>query len=107
MALFNYLFQSCLASALEDSPNVLEKVRSIVGCSSNIVHVLSTLVTFDNWIQVLTQEARKSRHRSAETLCKSFVGESFAIKTDCELFHSPLNRHLQTVIDLGAIELAE
>ena len=60
VALLNCQFQSCLANTPEDCPNVPRKVRSISGCNSKIIHVLSTLVSFDNWVQVLAHEARKA-----------------------------------------------
>ena len=101
MALVDCQFQSCLADAIR------AKVRSIIGCDCNVVHVLNTVVSFDNWVQVLAHEARKSRHRSAETLFKSFVGKSSAGKTECKHSHRALVRHLQAVISLRAIKLAE
>ena len=107
MAFLYCQLQSCLANALEDCPNVPGKVRSIIGCNSNVVYVLSTLVSFDDWVQVLTHETWKSRHRSAKTLCKSFIGKSSASKIERKHFHCPLVRHLQTVISLGAIQFAE
>ena len=84
MALFSCQFYSCLANSLEDYPNVPDKVPSIFGCNFNIVHVLTTLASLDNWVQVLTHEAQKSRYRSVETLCKSFIGKSSARKVECE-----------------------
>ena len=65
---------------LEDCPNVPDEVRSIVGCNSNFVQSLGTLVSFDNWVEVPVHEARKGRHRSAKTLCKFFVGKNSSSK---------------------------
>ena len=48
VALFDRQFQSCIANALEDCPKVPGKVRSVIGCDSNIIHVLSTMVSLDN-----------------------------------------------------------
>ena len=56
VAFLNYQFQSYLANALEDCPNVPDEVRSFISCDSNVVYVLSTLISFDNWVQVLTHE---------------------------------------------------
>ena len=100
-------FQSCIANALEDCPSVQGKVRSIIGCDSNIIRKLSTLARFDNWVQVLAHAARKSRHRSVETLCKSFVGISSASKIECKHFHRTLVRYLQAMLSLRAVKLAE
>ena len=107
IALLCCLFSSCLADALEDCPNVLGKIRSNIGCNPNIVHVLSTMVNFDNWVQVLTHKTRENRHRSVETFCKSLLRNSSASNFDWKHFHWPLVRHLQTVIRLGAVQLAE
>ena len=107
MALFCSKFQPCLANALQEYPNVPDKIISIVGCLSKLVHILSKLVSLEHWFQVLTHEARKSRHRSAETLCEFSVRKSSASKNECKHFHRPLVRHLQTVMSLGAVELAE
>ena len=107
VALFNCQFQFCWVYALEDCPNVPGKPRSINGYNSNVVHVLSTLVSVNNWVQVFAHEALKSRHRSVDTLWKSFVGKGSAGKIECEHFHWVLVRHLQTVINLEAIKLAE
>ena len=56
MAFLIRQFQSCLQNTLEDCPNVPGEVRSIIGCDSNVVHALSTLVSFDDCVQVLTHE---------------------------------------------------
>ena len=56
MALLYFQFQSCLANALENCLVAPGKIRIIVGCTHKIVHVLSTLVSFDNWIGVFTHE---------------------------------------------------
>ena len=87
MALLDCQFQSRLANALENCPNAPGKVRSIIGCDANVVHVMGTLVSFDNWVQVLRLETLKSRHRSAKTLCKSFVGKGSAGEIECKYFH--------------------
>ena len=97
-------FQSCLANALEGGP---DKFRSLVGSNPNFVHVLSTLFSFDNWVQVLTYETLKSTHRSAETLGISSVGRGSASKIECKHFCWPLVQHLQTVIRLTKIEFAD
>ena len=49
-------FQSCWVNALEDCPNVPSQFRSNVGCNPFIVLALSTLVIFDNCVQVLAIE---------------------------------------------------
>ena len=79
------------------------KIRSIIGWKSNIIHALSTLVSLNNWVQVIAHETRKTRHGSAETLCKSFLGKSSASRIEREHFHWPLDHHLQAVISLEAI----
>ena len=107
MAQLNYQFQSCLAIALEDWPNVPGNIRNNVGCNPNIVHILSTFVSLDNCVQVFTHETSKSRHKSAENLCKSILGKNSASKNECKHFDWTLVRHLQTVVSLRAIKLAE
>ena len=87
MTFFNCQFQCCLANALEDCSDVPGKVRSFIGCDSNVVYVLGTLISFDYWVQVLTHETSKSKHRSAKTLCESFLGKSFASNNECKHFH--------------------
>ena len=62
-------------NALEHFPTVPDKVRSLDGCKSKIVHVLDTLVSLDIWVPVLRHEAWNSRQRSAKALCKSFVSK--------------------------------
>ena len=76
-----------MANALEDCPNVPGKVRSIIGCNSDIDYVMSTLVSRGNWVQLLAHETRKRRRRSAKTLCKSFVRIVSASKIECKHFH--------------------
>ena len=74
------------------------KILSVVGCRCNIVHLLSTLVSFDNWVQVLAHETQKFKRRSAEILSKSFVGNRSADKNDCKQFQWPLLCLPQTMI---------
>ena len=99
-------FQSCLADALEDCPNVPGKVSTFVCCNPNIGHILSTLVSFDNWFQGRWPETWKNRHIPAENLCMSFLGK-ISTKTEGKRLHWPLVLHLQTVMCLGAVDLAE
>ena len=103
VAFLNCQFQRWLVNTLEDCPKVPGEVRSFIGCDSKVVHVLSRLVSFDNWVQVLTHGTWKSGHRSAKSLCKSFVGKSSASEIECELFHCLLIRHLQAVIKMGTV----
>ena len=105
--LFDCQFQSCLANAFEDCPNVPGKIRSVIGCNSNVIHVLSTLVSLDNWDQVLAHETWESRQRSAETLCKSFVGKCSASKIEYMHIHRTLVRHLQAMISVRAVKFKE
>ena len=56
MAIFDRHFNSCLADALEDCPNVPGEVRSHIGGDSNVAHVLSTLASLKDWVQVHTHE---------------------------------------------------
>ena len=100
-------FQPFLAKAIDDCLNVPCMLRSQVGCNPNIVHVLSILVSFDNWVKVLAQEALKNRHISAEALCNFLSCKCSASKFEGGRFHLPLVRHLQTMISLGAVDLAE
>ena len=101
MAFFYCLFKFCFPSALEDCSNNPGELCSTISCNSIIVHILSTLVLFDNWIQLLTHETSKSRHRSAETLCKSLLGKSSAGKIDCKHVHWPSVRSLQNNLTPG------
>ena len=80
MAFLNYQIQSCLANAPGDCSDVPGEVRSIIACDFNVVHELSTLVSFDNWVRELTHGTWKTRYRSAETLRKSLVGKGSAGK---------------------------
>ena len=88
-------------------PECSGKVRIIVDCNPNIVHVLSTLVSFDNCVQILAHETWKNWHRPVSTMCKSSVNIGSAGKIECKRFHWPLVRHRQTVIGLWAIKLSE
>ena len=106
MALLYCQFLSCVVNELEDCPSVPGKFRSIAGYNNDVVHVLKTLVSLDNWVQVLAHETWRGTHRSAKTLCESLVGKNSASKSKRKQFHWPLVRHLQTVIRLGAMELA-
>ena len=63
-----------------DCPNVPGMMRSIVGCNSNIVHFLSTLVNLDNRVQALAHKTWKSKHGLTKTLWNCFVGKSSAGK---------------------------
>ena len=103
MATLDCQFQSRLTTAPKDCQNVLGQVHSNIGCDSNVVHIMSTLVSFDYWVQLLAHETWKSRHRFSEILCKSFLGKSSASKNECKHFHWPLVRHLQTVVILDAV----
>ena len=107
MALLYCQFQSCWANALEDSRKFPGEFRSIVGCNPNVVHVLNTLVSFNNWVELLTYRTWKGRHGLAQTLCKSFVGRSSASKIECKQFRWPLVRHLQIVMTLRPVWSAE
>ena len=107
VVLLDCQFHSCIANALEDCPNVPGKVRSVIGCDSNIIHLLSTLVSLDNWVQILAHEAWKSRHRSAKALCKSPVGKRCASKIESKHFLWHLVRHLQKMVSLRAVKFAE
>ena len=60
MAPFDCQFQSCIANALEDCPNVPGKIRSVIGCDSNNINVLSTLVSFDNWVKYSRMKLEKA-----------------------------------------------
>ena len=107
MALFHCQFQSCLQTTLEDWPNVPGEISSIVTCNSKIMHILSILVGFENWVQVIAHEASKNNHRSANTLRKAFAGKRSASKIGWKHFHWPLVPHLQTVTSLGEIKFPE
>ena len=56
MALLEFLFQSHLVNALENCPNNPGNVGSIIGCDFKVVHLLSTLVNLDDWVQVVAHE---------------------------------------------------
>ena len=107
MAFPDCQFQSCSVNSLKYCPKVPVKIPTIVGCNPNIILVLSTMVSFDNWVQVLAQNGWKSRHQSAEILWKSTVGKSSATKIECQHFHWRWVRHEQTVINLRARKFAE
>ena len=70
MALFYCYFQSRLSNTLEDCPNVPVRIRSVFGCTSNTVHILSTLVNFDNWVQIVAHKTWECRHWYNQTLWK-------------------------------------
>ena len=61
VAFLNCQFQSCLAIVLEYCSDVLGQVRSIIGCDCNVVHVMRTLVSLDDWVQVLKHENLKKQ----------------------------------------------
>ena len=86
MVLFISQFQPRLVNALEGYPNNPGKIRSSGGCNSKIVLEVITLVSLDNWVQVLAHEAWKRRHRSAKTFWKFFVGKSSGSKNECTHF---------------------
>ena len=56
----SFQFQSCLANALEGCRSVPCKVRSIVGCNPNVVHVLSLFVSFVNWVEYSGRKLEKA-----------------------------------------------
>ena len=95
-------FQPYWANALEYWSNVPVEISSIFGCNLNIVHELSTFISFINSVQVLTHETWKCRHISAKTL-----GKGSTSKVECRCFHWASVRHLQIVIRLGPIKRAE
>ena len=106
LALFCCLSLSCWANPPKNCPIVQGKIRSILGFNPNNVHVLSNLVSFESWDQVLGPETWKCRHIFDETFCKTFVGKRSANEIQCKHYHWPLVRHLQIMMRLGAIENA-
>ena len=92
---FNCQFQSCLAKALKNCPNVAGKIRTIIGCKPNVIHALSTLISLDNCVQLLAHEGGKGRYRSAKSFCKSPVGKGSAGEIECKHFRWPSVRHRQ------------
>ena len=60
MVFLNCQLQSCLANALEDCADVPGEVSSNITCDSNVIYVLSTLVSFDDWVELFTHETRKA-----------------------------------------------
>ena len=59
MTVFYCQFQSCFANAIENSANLPGKLLSMSRCNLNIIYVLSTRDSLDNWIKVVALEARK------------------------------------------------
>ena len=72
-----FFFQFCIAIALEDYPSVPGEVCNIIGCDSNIIHVLSTLVSFYNWVQVLAHEAREKQTQFCWDFVQVFCRQRF------------------------------
>ena len=57
MAFGHCQFMTCFLNAFEGCPLVSDEMISVVGgCDADIVHVLGTLVRFDNFIKVFSHE---------------------------------------------------
>ena len=98
--------QSCLHYAIQGCPFVPRKVRSIVVCNLKIIHALSTLVNFVNWVKYPRMSFEKA-DRGLPRPCASLFYAKFLLGKKCILFHGRFIRHVETVISLGEIELAE
>ena len=55
MALMHRQFKACFLDAFEGCSQVGNEVIMIVGCDADIVHVLGTLIRFDNIIMIFPQ----------------------------------------------------
>ena len=60
-------------NAFERCSQVSYEVVSIVGCDADIVHILGTLIRFDDFDGVFPHEARKRGQSSAKALCQTSV----------------------------------
>ena len=53
--------KACFLNAFEGCSQVSYKVVSIISCDADIVHILSPLIRFDDFVEVFPHEARKCR----------------------------------------------
>ena len=51
--------KACFLNAFECCSQVSHEVVSIIGCDADIVHILGTLVRFDDFVKVFPHKARK------------------------------------------------
>ena len=59
VAFFDFEFQSGVADAFEDCSDVLDELFRCVSGNPDLVHILGTLVCFDDGVEVFPHEARK------------------------------------------------
>ena len=107
--LFHCQFQSCLAEAIENGR--MFWVLSVAFLAANPISSMywahwSTLTTGSKFSRRKLEKADRDLLRSSASLL-SFVTKISATKIDCKHSHRPLVCHLQAVIRLGAIKLAE
>ena len=74
-------------NAFEGCSQVGNEVISIISCDADIVHILGTLVRFDNFIKVFPHKTGKCGQCSTEALCQTSVSECATGKTEGQHFN--------------------
>ena len=92
--------KACFLNAFECCFQVSYEVISIISCNADIVHVLGTLVRFDDFIKVFPHKARKCGQSSAKALCQSSICKCAAGEVKGQHFNRSLVSHRQAVVSL-------
>ena len=86
-------FEACPLNAFKSWSQVRNEVVSVIDCNANVVHILSTLVRFDDFVKVFSHE----NWECGQALCQTSLCKCATNKFKGHYLYWALVRHLQPV----------
>ena len=100
-------FKACLMNTIEGCSLVGNEVVGIIGDDTDVVHILSTLIRFQKFVEVFPHKARKPIKCPALALCPTFTCKMKTSEVECEHLYWPLVGHLKPVRCLSTVQFAD
>ena len=92
--------KACFLNAFGCCSQVSYEVVSIIGCDANIVHILGTLIRFDDFIEVFPHKDRKCGQSPAKAFCQTSVCKCATGEIKGHYFNRSSVSHRQAVVCL-------